>query len=47
MQAAENIGGIPLRDGRMYATAKLLPFDGDEYAVFAFIEAVVLNPMAR
>ena len=39
MQAAENIGAIPLRGGGMHATAKLLPlFDGDAYAVFAFIE---------
>ena len=33
MQAAENIGAIPLRGGGMTATAKLLPFDGDAYAV--------------
>ena len=42
MQAATNFGAIPLRDGSMQATAKLLPFDGDEYGVFAFIETVVL-----
>ena len=42
MQAAANFGTIPLRDGSMQATAKLLPFDGDAYGVFAFIETVVL-----
>ena len=42
MQAAETIGAIPMRDGFMIATAKLLPFDGDGYAVFAFIETVIL-----
>ena len=42
MQAAANFGAISLRDGSMQATAKLLPFDGDEYGVFAFIETVVL-----
>ena len=42
MHAAGNFGVIPLRDGRTHATAKLLPFDGDEYGVFAFIETVVL-----
>ena len=38
MQAAEAIGAIPMRDGRMMATVKFLPFDGDRYAVFAYIE---------
>ena len=42
MQAAENFGTIPLRDGSTQATAKLLPFGGDACAVFAFIETVVL-----
>ena len=42
MHAAANFGAIPLRDGSTQATAKLLPFGGDEYAVFAFIETVVL-----
>ena len=42
IQAAENIGAIPLRGGGIRATAKLLPFDGDAYAVFALIETVVL-----
>ena len=42
MQAAANFGTIPLRDGSTQATAKLLPFDGDAYSLFAFIETVVL-----
>ena len=42
MQAAENTGAIPQRAGGMHATAKLLPFDGDAYAVFAFIETAIL-----
>ena len=42
IQAAENIGATPLRGGGMYATAKILPFGGDAYAVFAFIETAVL-----
>ena len=42
IQAAANFGTIPLRDGSTQATAKLLPFDGDAYGVFAFIETVVL-----
>ena len=40
MQAAGSIGAIPLRGGAMHATAKLLPFQGDTYAVFAVIEIV-------
>ena len=32
IQAAENVGAIPLRDGSIHAAAKLLPFDCDEYA---------------
>jgi hypothetical protein len=47
MQAAENFGAIPLRDGSMHATAKLPQFDGDEYAVFAFIETVILVDEAQ
>ena len=42
MLAAANFGAIPLRDGSTQANAKLLPFDGDEYGVFAFIEPVAL-----
>ena len=42
MKAAENIGGIPLRGGGMIATAKLLLFDGDAYAVFAYVETAIL-----
>ena len=47
MQAAANFGTIPLRDGSTQATAKLLPFDGDAYGVFAFIETVVLIDEAQ
>ena len=42
MQTAANFGTIPMRDGSTQATAKRLPFDGDAYGVFAFIEIVVL-----
>ena len=42
MQADANFGAIPLRDGSTQFTVKLLPFDGDAYGVFAFIETVVL-----
>ena len=42
IQTAANFGAIPLCDSSTQATAKLLPFDGDEYGVFAFIETVVL-----
>ena len=42
MQTAANFGTIPMRDGSTQATAKLLPFGGDAYGVFAFIETVVL-----
>ena len=41
-EAAENIGAIPLRGGGMYATAKLLPFGGGAYAVFAYVETAIL-----
>ena len=42
IQAAANFGITPLCDGSTQATGKLLPFDGDAYGVFAFIETVVL-----
>ena len=42
MQAAANFGAIPLRYSSTQSTAKRLPFDGDAYGVFAFIESVVL-----
>ena len=42
MQAAANFGAIPLRDCSTQSTVKLLPFDGEAYGVFAFIETVVL-----
>ena len=47
IQAAENTGATPLRGGGMHATAKLLPFDGDAYAVFAFIETAILANEAQ
>ena len=42
MQPAANVGAIPLRDGNMHATVKLLPFGGEAYATFAFIETALL-----
>ena len=44
MQVAPDFGAtpLPLRDGGMHATVKLLPFDRDEYAVFAYVETVLL-----
>ena len=42
IQAAANFGITPLCDGSTQATGKLLPFDGDAYGVFAFIETVAL-----
>ena len=44
MQAAGNIGAITLKDGSVKAKVQLLPFDGDEYGVFAFVDpALLLN----
>ena len=42
IQAAENVGAIPLRDGSTHPTVKLLPFDDDAYGVFTFVESVPL-----
>ena len=42
LQPAANIGAIPLRDGKLHATAKLLPFNGEAHAAFAFVETVLL-----
>jgi hypothetical protein len=42
MQPAANVGAIPLRDGNMHATVKLLPFGGEAYATFAFVETALL-----
>ena len=47
MQAAENFGVIPLRDGSKQPTVKLLPFDGDAYGVFAYVESVLLVNVAQ
>ena len=42
MQTAGNIGAITLKDGSVKAKAQLLPFDGDEYGVFAFVDPILL-----
>ena len=42
MQAAEHFGAIALRDGSVKAKVQLLPFDGDAYGVFAFVESAML-----
>ena len=42
IQAAANFGAIPLRDGSMHSMVTLLPFDGDAYGVFAFVESVLV-----
>ena len=47
IQAAANFGATPLRDGSTQAIAKFVPFGSDEYAVFAFIETVVLANEAQ
>ena len=47
MQAAENFGAITLRDGSTQSTVELLPFDGDAYGVFAFVESVLLANEAQ
>ena len=42
MQTAGNIGAITLKDGSAKAKVQLLPFDGDEYGVFTFVDPVLL-----
>ena len=42
MQAAGSFGAITLRDGSAKAKAQLLPFDGDAYGVFAFVDSILL-----
>ena len=42
MQTAGNIGAITLKDGSVKAKVQLLPFDGDEYGVFAFVDSILL-----
>ena len=42
MQAAGNFGAITLRDGTVKAKVQLLPFDGDEYGVFAVVDSILL-----
>ena len=42
MQSADSFGAITLRDGSAKAKVQLLPFDGDEYGVFAFVDAALL-----
>ena len=39
MQAAGSFGAITLRDGSAKAKVQLLPFDGDAYGVFAFVDS--------
>ena len=42
MQAAEYVDAITLRDGSVKANVQLLPFDGDAYGVFTFVESALL-----
>ena len=41
MQSADNIGAITLKDGSAKAKVQFLPFEGDEYGVFAFVDSVL------
>ena len=44
MQSAANTGAIALKDDSAKAKVQLLPFDGDAYGVFAFVNpALLLN----
>ena len=42
MQSADSFGAITLKDGSAKAKAQLLPFDGNEYGVFAYVDAALL-----
>ena len=42
MQAAGSFGAITLRDGSAKAKVQLLPFDGNAYGVFAFVDSILL-----
>ena len=42
MQSAANNGAIALKDGSAKAKVELLPFDGDAYGVFAFVDSALL-----
>ena len=42
MQSADSFGAITLRDGSVKAKVQLLPFDGDEYGEFAFVDTAFL-----
>ena len=42
MQTAASFGAITLRDGSVKAKVQLLPFDGSEYGVFAFVDSALL-----
>ena len=42
MQTAASFGAITLRDGSIKAKVQLLPFDGNEYGVFAFVDSALL-----
>ena len=41
-QAAGNFSAIALRDGSAKAKVQLLPFDGDDYGVFVFVDSILL-----
>ena len=47
MQTVGNIGAITLKDGTAKAKVQLLPFDGDEYGVFAFVDSILLLNEAK
>ena len=42
MQTAGNFGAITLKDGSAKAKVQQLPFDGDEYGVFGFVDPLLL-----
>ena len=42
MQTAESFGAITLKDGSIKAKAQLLPFEGNQYGVFAYVDAALL-----
>ena len=42
MQTAANTGAITLKEGSAKAKVQLLPFDGDAYGVFAFVDSALL-----
>ena len=42
VQSAANTGAIALKDGSAKAKVQQLPFDGDAYGVFAFVDSALL-----